>query len=160
MGCDTQGLLRGMVSKESILSVIRDKFDKNAKLDYCGESTYFDEHLEREFKSESCQIIFMYNDEQRLLNWYFDEGQYDIKNEEDVDRSYVYTQVSLGNWGSSVDIIENIVKEFSGYIDENDYDEEGFIPIIKSSEGTIKPVLHVTMQDIYEKFGCVVVIDK
>lgn len=139
MGCDTQGLLRGKVSKESVLSVIRDKFDKNAKLDYCREFTYFDEHLEREFKSESCQIIFMYDSE---------------------DQSYVYTQVSLGNWGGSIDIIKNIVKEFSGYIDESDCDEEGFIPIIKSSEGTISPVLHVTMQDIYEKFGCVVVIDK
>ena len=37
-----------------------------------------------------------------------------------------------------------IVEEFDGYIDENDFDDKGFEPIIKTADGTIKPVIRVT----------------
>jgi hypothetical protein len=32
------------------------------------------------------------------------------------------THLSLGNWGSSVEILESIVKKFGGWLDENDCD--------------------------------------
>lgn len=43
---------------------------------------------------------------------------------------------------------------------ENDSDERYFEPVIKNPDGTIKPVFHVSMEDIYEIFRGVVIIDK
>jgi hypothetical protein len=37
--------------------------------------------------------------------------------------------VSLGMWGNSVEILTYLCETFGGYLDENDYDDEGFYPI-------------------------------
>ena len=69
------------------------------------------------------------------------------------------TYLSLGYWGSSIEIIKEIVAHFGGgWIDENDCDDKEYYPIELDVDGNIKPVQYVTMNDIYEKFGSVVVI--
>ena len=69
------------------------------------------------------------------------------------------TSLSLGKWNSSVEIIKDIVTHFGGgWIDEDDCDSEDYYPIESNPDGSIKPVIKVTMQDIYDKFGGIVVI--
>lgn len=69
------------------------------------------------------------------------------------------TYISLGFWGSSVEIIKEIVSYFGGgWVDENDCDDKEYYPIEVNTDGSIKPIQYVTMNDIYEKFGSVVVI--
>ena len=41
---------------------------------------------------------------------------------------------------------------------KNDCDDKLFYPIETNPDGSIKPVQYVTMEDVYEKFGSVVVI--
>ena len=41
--------------------------------------------------------------------------------------------ISLGYWGSNIEIMKWLLEEFGGYLDENDCDDEGFYPVnIKS----------------------------
>ena len=56
-------------------------------------------------------------------------------------------------------LVSCIVAHFGGgWIDENDCDTKEYYPIELNPDGNIKPVQYVTMNDIYEKFGSVVVI--
>lgn len=156
MGVDTKGLLLGKVEKENVLNFIKHKFDNAAKLEHYSKSNYKVEG--KEVTTEYCNIIFKYNEENRNLSWYFNTSQYDIKHSEEVDQNNIYTQISLGCWGDSINIMRTIVTEYSGYIDECDSDDKRYEPIIKNSDGTVKPVFYVTMNDVYEKFGGVVII--
>lgn len=54
--------------------------------------------------------------------------------------------------------MRDLVLQFGGWIDENDCDDEDYYPISKDADGNISPVLLVTMEDIYQKFGGVVII--
>ena len=69
------------------------------------------------------------------------------------------TYLSLGFWGNSVEIMKEIIAHFGGgWIDENDCDDKTYYPIMINEDGSIKPVQYITMNDIYEKFGSVVII--
>ena len=58
-----------------------------------------------------------------------------------------------------MEIAKEIIAHFGGgWIDENDCDDKLFYPIETNPDGSIKPVQYVTMEDVYEKFGSVVVI--
>lgn len=66
---------------------------------------------------------------------------------------------TLGYWGNSIEIIKEIVAHFGGgWVDENDCDDKEYYPIEVNTDGSVKPIKYVTMKDIYEKFGSVVVI--
>lgn len=70
------------------------------------------------------------------------------------------TYLSLGCWGNSVDIMKELVAHFGGgWIDENDCDDKEYYPVELNVDKSIKPVQYVTMNDIYEKFGNVVIIE-
>jgi hypothetical protein len=66
----------------------------------------------------------------------------------------------LGCWGDSVEIIKDIVTHFGGWIDENDCDDKEFYPILKNEDGNIKPIIYITKEELYEKFGGIVIIKK
>ena len=69
------------------------------------------------------------------------------------------TYISLSCWGSSVEIVKEIVSHFGGgWVDENDCDDKEYYPVELNSDENIKSVQYVTMEDIYEKFGSVVII--
>lgn len=55
-------------------------------------------------------------------------------------------------------VMYEVVKEFGGWIDYNDSDEEYYEPVVKKPDGSIKPVIYVTMEEINEKFGGIVII--
>lgn len=175
MGVDTKGLLRGKVPHEEVLNFIRQKYDSNAKS--------FVEKREFNITEDQKWIKEVYGDPSKRVEW---SGFIQFKDGTDT-RSifYVYTNInswenidyysscdledmvksettylSLGYGGNSVDIIKSIVSHFEGWIDENDCDDEPFYPIEKNTDGSIKPVIRVTMDEIYEKFGGVVLIQK
>ena len=145
MGVDTKGLLKGKVKHEEILNFIKQKYDEDA-ISCVGKNSYDERYMGF--------IYFKMNNEGRSMFYVSESGdKYD-----EVEQGK-YTSISLGHDDNAIKIIREIVTEFEGYIEENDCDDKGFEPIIKNSDGTIKPVIRVTMEEIYEKFGGVVIIE-
>lgn len=175
MGVCTKGRLNGYVKPEYIFNYIKQKYDLNAlmkisvhdfgkKSDMDFIAKAFDDS--ERWITEEGRISFMDGNNPRELVYYHDnilerdEFEYfkSIGIEELTKQET--TAVSLGAWGRSVDIMKNIVSQFGGWIDENDCDNQSFYPIPRSEDENITPVFHVTMQEVYEKFGGVVIIDK
>ena len=171
MGMDTHGKLKGKILAEEVLNFIKQKYDSNAK----SHITLYDSSIEQN------RIKKMYDNSNKYKVWNgfisFNDGQddrslfYSYSNVNTYGDLEYYsslglsemvtsetTYISLGYNEKAIEIIKAIVTEFGGWIDENDCDDEPYYPIIKNPDGTIKPVIRVTMQDIYEKFGGTVVI--
>ena len=179
MGCDTDGKIKGYVRHEEILNYIRQKFDNEATMDIkkevikplskCDWKYEMMRHSEDAWNwySISGNIYFKYKGEDRNIFYSYDNINsfdnlefYTNCGLEDMVKSET-TYISLGCWGSSVEIIKEIVAQFGGgWVDENDCDNRPYEPVEVNADGSIKPVIHVTMEDIYKQFGGVVVIDK
>ena len=179
MGCDTHGKIKGYTRPEEILNFIRQKYDKNAtmsitKKNVCPLSTYhgkykLNAHSEDRINSYniSGRIDFIYKEEDRSIfydycnvNLFENLEYYSNYGLEDMVKSET-THLSLGHWGSSVEIMKEIVAQFGGgWVDENDGDDRQYEPVEVDVDGSIVPVIHVTMADIYEKFGGIVIIDE
>lgn len=177
MGIDTHGRIKGFVAHEEILNFIRQKYDKNARSDVkrqkvknIADVTWkhtMNEHSEdnEHWYDISGFIIFKYHEEDRMLFYMYSNVNH-LENEEYYEERNLIdmvlaetTYLSLRCWGSSVEIIKEIVAQFGGgWIDENDCDEETYYPIEVNEDKTIKPVIRVTMAEINEKFGGTVVI--
>lgn len=177
MGVDTRGKIKGFVRHEEILNFIRQKWDKDAKDDIkkhitcpmseCNWKYEINEHSEdnENWYAIYGYIYFKYNSERRILFYSYDN----INSYENIDfysehglRDMVEmetTYISLGCWGSSIEIIKELIAHFGGgWIDENDCDDKVYYPIELNVDGSINPVQYVTMEDIYEKFGGTVII--
>lgn len=175
MGVDTKGLLKGNVPHEEVLNFIRQKYDPDAKS--------FVEKREFNITEDQKWIKEVYGDPTKRVEW---SGFIQFKDGTDT-RSIFYVYENINTWenieyytdygledmvksettylslacaGNSVEIIKSIVSHFEGWIDENDCDNEPYYPIEKSLGGTVKPVIRVTMEEIYEKFGGIVIIKK
>lgn len=69
------------------------------------------------------------------------------------------TFISLSYYGSSVEIIKEIVAHFGGgWVDDNDCDDYPYYPVAINVDGNIEPVRYVTMEEIRKVFGNNVVI--
>lgn len=179
MGCDTHGKIRGFVSPEDIFNFIRQKYDKNAK-NYVSRHIYakkleeidweyaINEHSDNNNQWYSLHgfINFRYNNEDRSLFYHYDNinhfdnlEYYSKYNLEEMVRTET-TGLSLGYWGSSVEIMRELVAQFGdGWVDDNDCDDKEYYPIRTNPDKSIKPIIYVTMEDIYEKYdGATVVI--
>lgn len=177
MGAATKGEIKGFVRHEEIINFIRQKYDKNATNDI--KKTIYHPVSEIDWKYKinehsednenwyciSGRIDFDYHGEQRSvfyaynnINSYENLDYYSKHGLKDMVLAET-TYISFGYWGSSVEIAKEIIAHFGGgWIDENDCDDKLFYPIETNPDGSIKPVQYVTMEDIYEKFGSVVVI--
>lgn len=177
MSVDTHGKIKGFIRHEEILNFIKQKWDKNARSDIekrinhpiseCKWNIKVNEHSEdnENWYTIGGFIRFKYNGEDRMMFYMYEN----INHLENV-RYYVNhglkdmalsetTYLSLGCWGSSVEIIKEIVAHFGGgWIDENDCDDKEYYPVEMNPDGSVKPVQYVTMNDIYKKFGSIVVI--
>lgn len=179
MGVDTHGKIKGFVRHEEIFNYIRQKFDSNAidyvtkqnnhSIDECNWKYEINKHSEDnenwyyisgfisfKYGDEERQLFYMYNNLNSFenLEYYADYGLEDMVKSET-------TYLSLGCWGSSIKIIKEIVAYFGGgWVDDNDCDDIPYYPVELNKYGNIKPVVYVTMEDIYEKFGSIVVIQK
>ena len=177
MGVDTLGKIKGYVKYEEILNFIKQKYDENAKSDVrkrmsipieeCKWDYKFNEHSEdnKHWYSIYGHINFKYKDEDRSLF-------YDYSNVNSLENLEHYSELGLKDmieaettfidlrcWGSSVEIIKEIVTHFGGgWIDENDCDDHPFYPINVNTDGSVKPIRYVTMEEIREVFGDNVVI--
>lgn len=177
MGCDTKGKIKGYVKAEEILNFIQQKYDPNAKsyvtrhqiapINEISWKYKFNKHSDDKdhWYDEAGYINFTYKDEQRQLFYFYSN----INSFENIDYykdlglldmvKAETTSLNLGYWGSSVEIITELVSQFGGgWVDNNDCDSEEFYPIEFNQDGSIKPVIYVTMQDIYDKFGGIVII--
>lgn len=180
MGCDTHGKIKGYVRHEEIFNFIRQKYDENATMSIkkeivCALSKYNDDEYELNAHSEDKEnwyniygrIDFKYKGEDRSIfysysnvNFFENLDYYSEHGLEDMVKSET-TYLSLGYWGSSVEIIKEMVAQFGeGWIDKNDCDDQPYEPVEVNADSSIKPVIHVTMEDIYKQFGGVVIIDK
>ena len=175
MGVNTKGLLKGRVLPEDVLNFIRQTFDPNAtshvKLVNYGSDSGYEWIRERyddsgEWKTWSGFIYFHDGVKDRGVfycytnhnSWENLKYYSDFYLEDMVKTETTY--LSLNKDDSSVDDIKKIVAHFGGWVDEDDCDDEPYYPLLKNKDGTIKPAIHVTMNDIYEKFGATVIIDK
>lgn len=80
-------------------------------------------------------IYFKYNDEDRRLFYNYDNLNsyenlefYTKRNLRDMVEMET-TYLSLRYWGSSVEIMKEIVTHFGGWVDENDSDDKEYFPV-------------------------------
>lgn len=144
MGIDTIVKIPGKVESSKIFDFIKKNFDKNAT-NYVESKVQSDELLKefRETKGyvvlgdelyfESGFISFDYKGERRNLFYfyanYYSFDNYTFKNNLHNNTRELNgdnTSLSLGATGYAVEILTQIAKEFGGYIDENDCDDEWF----------------------------------
>lgn len=142
MSCNTCARIKGFVNHEEIFDFIKQKYDVNA-VDYIREHDIYDFELKgsyiinehSEIKNRYCPIKgyidFIYNGEKRSLFYNYDNinflenyDYYSTYGLSDMVESET-TYVSLRRWGSSVEIIREIVIKFGGgWMNEDDrYDE-------------------------------------
>lgn len=142
MGIDTYGKIKGYVSPEQIVHVIKDRF--NVETVTSNITTYsYDKFANLDFTSNTCidgeywkegRIEFEISGEKRNLFYYYssinDYENLSYYEERFPDRPYLKemvksesTNIILGYWGSSVEIVETIVSAFGGWIDDNDCDD-------------------------------------
>ena len=143
MGCDTYGKIKGYINHKDIFEFIKNNYDKDAKseitrkimcpLSKCNWDYNLNEHSDdnTNWYTISGLIFFYYNDEYRMLFYSYSNinshenlDYYTEFNLEDMVKSET-THISLGYWGSSVQIIKEIIKNFGGgWLDENDCNDE------------------------------------
>lgn len=145
MGCDTYGKLKGYVKHEDIFEFIKNNYDENATRrvsrtvhrplsDLDWEYT-INEHSDDNVNwyDISGFIHFKQNGENRMLHYFYDNiidlndleyySEYGLEDFAKAEK----THIGLGYWGSSVEIIKEILGHFDGgWIDENDCDDETY----------------------------------
>lgn len=151
MSVDTKGLLKGNVSHIEIIEFLKKKFGIT-EIDHSVKSGGVFEKVYDKIMYDG-YIYFKYKEEHRSM-FYISCKPKDESYTEVDDGEYTY--ISLGHNELAEEIIESIVAEFGGYYDRNDCDDEGFVAIEK--EGRFKPIRRVTIEEVYEKFGEVVII--
>ena len=171
MGCDTRGKIKGFVHPDEILNFVRQKYDATAKSDVsetvlcplkkCEWDYTLNPHGHdrNNWTTLTGFIVFSYKDEKRMLFYSYSNINslenlefYSERNLEDMVRAET-TGLSLGTWGHSVEIIQEIVAQFGGgWVDDNDCDSEEFYPVELNADDSIKPVRYVTMEEVRERF--------
>ncbi|MET3209766.1 UNVERIFIED_CONTAM: hypothetical protein ABIC26_002713 [Paenibacillus sp. PvR008] len=132
MGVDTKGYLNKDITADQILDVICTKFDSNATShiridDYSKRETGF---IDFNFGLESRQLFYCVTSDQ-LQNTEFD--------------SVKHVTLILRHWGSSIEIMNEIIKSFGGYVDENDCDDVDAMYIAK--DGDVSQVEYIAERD-------------
>jgi hypothetical protein len=153
MSVDTHGMINRKIDVEEVYNFIINTFDKNAKLDKKIDSY-----------DNKPKGYILFNDGKDDRQMFFCNGQDKTKYDReypnlsfnDEDLSYLWLDLKL--YGNSVEDMKIIINHFGGYVDENDCDDNDWYYLGANPEGTIPPVIHVTMQQIYDKFGGVVII--
>ena len=146
MSVDTYGITENLVSVEEIFNFIRSKFDVTATM-----HLYLKEYLQ-----QTGLINFKYMDKNKSM--FVIAGN--INEHKDIITGERYTWLDLGKEEYSVEIMKAIINQFGGWVDEVDCDEEDYYHIPANPDKEVPPIIRVTMQDIYDKFGGIVVITK
>ncbi len=165
MSIITIGKIKGFIDYREILNYIKQKFDINvkeyitkdilSKINKEQANEYFDDNICYKY---SGFIIFKYNNKTIPIFYSYTNVNVSDSHLDNILLSEITTVMSFYN-DNNVNIIKQIVAHFGGgWLDENSCDDISFYPIELNFDNTIKPVKYVTMQEIYDKFGCNVVI--
>lgn len=159
MSAEVKVRLKGYVKPEEVLNFLQQKGDINPTARVHRQFYETD----KSWYIDSGYILFNYKDFGDMYYYYSSEGRnenYDYWVEKGLKEmaETETTTLSMYSCKDNINLMRQIAAEFGGWIDENDCDEELFHEIVKSPDGTIKPVRYVTMQEVYEKFGEIVVI--
>ena len=172
MGVDTKGKIKGFVHHEDIVDFIRKNIDENVKHDIkkrirmkvsditwphtlCSDDEHeiaYDGFIYFHYEGNERCLFYHHSNVNHLesLTRYIEMGLEDMVKSET-------TYLSLGCYGNSVEIIHRIISEFGGgWLDENDCDNISYYWINGNKE--YKPPRCVTMKEVYEKFGEIVII--
>lgn len=138
MSCDTILKLKGHITEEQIVNYIDEHYklisDGTHEENY-GSVNQLDNVKEKyddsnEWKITEGFISFNDGNENRAMfylyqnvNFYENLEYYNRYNLEDMVKSET-TYLNLGLYGNSVEIMKGIAKEFGGWLDENDCDDE------------------------------------
>jgi hypothetical protein len=161
MGIETQVMLNGFVSAEDITKFLSKKYSdvKNnvSKTSYqstCdlvkeyGEDSFIVKDGSDVYNTISGFITFIdtATGKRRMLHYFYDNIRFtdelsgtinrtDTENKAEFIGNYVMygVKLSLSYYGRSVEIMKEILEEFGGWIDENDYDDIGYKYIKKKS---------------------------
>jgi hypothetical protein len=143
MGVDTKGRIKGRISPKEIVRVIKEKFGVDAVSDVKPHDYGKLDDLDFTFEHYGNNgnwiidhgfICFEINGDRRMLfyhysniNIYENLTYYKKEFPERVDLEEMVksetTNISLGCWKNSVEIIEAIVSAFGGWVDDNDCDD-------------------------------------
>ena len=177
MSADTRAYLQGKIEPEEIARCLCYYYDidiRDIKIDH---RTFDDIPL-----TENLQKILIHNystnqdfwhTEISSINFVTPEGNYrtimrvydDCVFENDKvfkkESNIPFTSISLFCDEQGKDIIKAITSYFGGYMDENDCDDIGYVPIPKShsqneneaNNGVIKPIFYFTIEELQEHFG-------
>ena len=157
MGRDTRGRIKGYVKYEDIFEFIKQRYDKgatyniskniNCPLSECHWKYEINEHSSDNdnWYITSGFIYFKYKEEDRMLFYYYSNinsfenlKYYTEFSLEDMVVSET-TSISLGYWGSSIEIINEIVEHFGGgWVYENDCDDEEYYAV-KAKYDSVAP---------------------
>ncbi len=174
---DTVGYLKGKVLVEDLLNIIRQKIDPNARITSSKFNTIGSDSdcsfIEKRYDDTGLWLIYngniLFNDgvnNRTIFTTYTNHNSYQnldyykryYGGEEMVKSETTYISTPAGN--KSVEIMKEIMSIFGGWMIENDSNEPlVFYEIDKNESNDVKPAIHVTMRDIYEKFGGIVIID-
>lgn len=176
MSVSTIGYAKGKIRYQEILDFIRQKYDKTAtaKIETTSQKLSSITWDYEKFNSDDSTwditsgfISFEFNGTKRMLFYMYDnlkhmESVEDFEENGNADLAHANkTYFSMGQDNDAIKILTDIISQYGGWIDTNDCDDISFIKITKNPDENIKPVVFVTMEDIYEKFGgYVYIIDK
>ena len=156
MSSSVNGITEKVISGEEILNFIKESYDTNAKM----KLEYGKEELTK-YEDASGFIEFTYKEVHQSI--YVIVGSVkdnNNNNENEVITSEKYTWLSMYSTENNVEIMKTIINHFGGWIDENDCDDIGYYYVLSNPNRDIPPVIEVTMEEIYEKFGGIVKIVK
>lgn len=123
MGVSTKGYVKNDVQWGDVYQYIKENIDDTAKHSF-KEINGIKPHGD---------ISFKYKDEQRML---FFCTTKDIGEGTEYDGTIEHGNLILGCWGSSVELMQEIVSQFGGYVDDNDCDkvEAYYVPKVGGDE--------------------------
>lgn len=174
MGVNTCGRLLGHVKPEEIVNYIYHNWNKNVVnrverelMNKWENRDFIKEKYDDNIYIDSGFIIFEYKKENRMIHYFYESynsyenldyyKQYGLENMVKMET----TRLSLGYWGSSVEIIKELVSYFGGYIDEDDCDNEPYYYIPSNQPERRKeflPVIYMTQEELNKHFGGIVII--
>ena len=148
MSVDTRAKIRGYVNHEDIIKYIRENWDNNAStnirknvvmpLTKCEWAYKINEHSDdpENWYGIWGIIYFTYKGEERMLAYNYNNinsfgnlERYSKLGLAEMIQSET-TELSLGHWGSSVEILKTLTEHFGGgWLDEDDCDDDYYYPV-------------------------------
>lgn len=123
MSVDTKGYIKNNITWGDVYQYIKENIDNTAKHDF----------VEINGVKPSGYIVFNYKGENRML---FFCTTKDVVDGTEYDGTVEHRNLILGFWGNSVEIMQQIVSQFGGYVDDSDCDceEAYYVPKVGGDE--------------------------